>query len=177
MAKRDPLSDPEPLIRRVYSYVAYRVGAGADAEDVTSTVIERALRYRASYDPRKGDPRSWLIGIARTCVDDHLRARTHLPLQAADISDGHSDDETIDRMSVSAAIAGLDGRDRELIALRYGADLSSREIGRILEMTPGAVDVALHRSRERLRHELAAAGLEPGRRRRSEPKPAAEPFS
>lgn len=176
MSKRDPLSDPEPLIRRVYSYVAYRIGPGADADDVTSTVIERALRYRASYDPRKGDPRSWLIGIARTCVDDHLRSRSHLPLEAADVPDGHSDDEMIDRISVAAAVSGLDERDRELIALRYGADLSSRKIGGILGMTPGAVDVALHRSRERLRHELEAAGIEPGGRRRIAPKPAAERF-
>jgi len=177
MPKRDPLSDPEPLIRRVYSYVAYRIGPGADADDVTSTVIERALRYRASYDPRKGDPRSWLIGIARTCVDDHVRSRSHLPLEAADLPDGHSDDETIDRISVAAAVAGLDERDRELIALRYGADLGSREIGGILGLEPGAVDVALHRSRERLRHRLRAAGLEPGEPRRIDVSPATEPSS
>ena len=39
---RDPLADPEPLIRRVYAYVAYRIGDGPDAEDVTSEVFERA---------------------------------------------------------------------------------------------------------------------------------------
>ena len=33
--RRDPLADPEPLIRRVYAYVAYRLGEGAEAEDVT----------------------------------------------------------------------------------------------------------------------------------------------
>ena len=62
---RDPLADPEPLIRRVYAYVAYRIGGGPDAEDVTSEVFERALRYRDGYDPSKGDPAAWLIGIAR----------------------------------------------------------------------------------------------------------------
>src|SRR5918999_4894134 len=51
---RDPLANPEPLIRRVYSYVAYRLGDGPDAEDVTSDVFERALRYRESYDRQKG---------------------------------------------------------------------------------------------------------------------------
>ncbi len=33
MFKRDPLANPEPLIRRVYAYVAYFVGDGPDAED------------------------------------------------------------------------------------------------------------------------------------------------
>ena len=43
---RDPLADPEPLIRRVYAYVAYRIGAGPDAEDVTSDVFELGTRSR-----------------------------------------------------------------------------------------------------------------------------------
>jgi DNA-directed RNA polymerase specialized sigma24 family protein len=54
--KVDPLADVERLIRRVYGYVAYRIGDGPDAEDVTSETFERALRYRSSYDPRRGDP-------------------------------------------------------------------------------------------------------------------------
>ena len=56
MFRRDPLANPEPLIRRVYSYVAYRVGDGPDAEDLTSETFERALRYRKSYDPGKASP-------------------------------------------------------------------------------------------------------------------------
>ena len=65
MLRRDPLANPEPLIRRVYAYVAYRVGDGPDAEDLTSETFERALRYRKSYDPRKGEPVAWLLGIAK----------------------------------------------------------------------------------------------------------------
>src|SRR5256885_13180960 len=44
MFSRDPLANPEPLIRRVYSYAAYRLGDGPDAEDATSDAFERALR-------------------------------------------------------------------------------------------------------------------------------------
>ena len=62
---RDPLANPEALIRRVYAYVAYRLGDGPDAEDVTSEVFERALRYRESYDRSKGEPIAWLLGIAQ----------------------------------------------------------------------------------------------------------------
>ena len=52
--RRDPLAHPEELIKRVYAYVAYAIGDGPDAEDVTSETFERALRYRKSYDPAKG---------------------------------------------------------------------------------------------------------------------------
>src|SRR3954466_8429555 len=71
----DPLANPAPLIKRVYAYVAYRVGDGDDAEDVTSETFERALRYRDSFDPKRGDAAAWLIGIARRVIADRaLRA-------------------------------------------------------------------------------------------------------
>src|SRR5207302_4342886 len=55
----DPLARPEPLIRRVYAYAAYRLGDGPDAEDATSDTFERALRYRHRYDRSKGEPIAW----------------------------------------------------------------------------------------------------------------------
>jgi len=69
MFRADPLANPEPLIKRVYAYVAYRVGDGPDAEDLTSETFERALRYKKSYDSTKGEPIAWLIGIARRCIE------------------------------------------------------------------------------------------------------------
>ena len=69
MFRSDPLANPEQLIRRVYAYVAYRIGDGPDAEDVTSETVERALRYRRSYDSSKGKPIAWVLGIARRCID------------------------------------------------------------------------------------------------------------
>lgn len=162
--KRDPLTDATELIRRVYSYAAYRIGAGADAEDVTSEVMLRAVRYRASYDASKGTPLTWLLGIARTCVNDHLASR---PLVLDDrpesAAPGQFETETIDRMAVGEAVARLDERDRDLIALRYGADLSTRQIAEILGLSRNAIDVALHRTRGRLSVELHREGYDRGR--------------
>jgi RNA polymerase sigma-70 factor (ECF subfamily) len=45
----------------------------------------------------------------------------------------------------------LDERERELIGLRYGADLTSKQIAEVLELSPEAVRVALHRALVRLR--------------------------
>jgi RNA polymerase sigma factor (sigma-70 family) len=167
----DPFADPKPLIRRVYSYVAYRIGDGPDAEDVTSEAVERALRYRASFDPRKGKPQSWLVGIARSCVDDFLRGRS---VPSGELGEMAGPDElergALLRISVDAAVAALGDVDRELIALRYGADLSTRQIAELLEMKAGAVDVALHRARERLRGLLEEHDVEG-------PRPARTPLS
>lgn len=152
---RDPLANPEPLIRRVYAYVAYRLGDGPEAEDVTSDTFERALRYRKSFDPRKGEPAAWLIGIARRCVEDALAGRTVAFAQPPDTAaPGDLEEDTLRRAELARAAALLEPRDRELVALRYGADLSARQIAGLLEMNTNAVEVALHRALTRLRAHL-----------------------
>lgn len=158
MLRLDPLANPEPLIRRVYSYVAYRIGDGPDAEDLTSETFERALRYRRSYDPRKGEPLAWLIGIARRCIEGRppaLELAVELPEQA----DPHGlEDEALRRLVLSSAVRRLDERDRELIALRYGADLTARQIAELLGLKTNAVEVALHRALARLRTSFEDSG-------------------
>jgi RNA polymerase sigma-70 factor, ECF subfamily len=152
----DPLRNPEPLIRRVYSYVAYRLGDGPDAEDLTSEVFERALRYRKSYDPRKGAPITWLLGIARRCVDGNvprLERSLTAEMDSAERGDG-LEVSTIRRLELADALATLDDHGRELVALRYGAGLTAREIGELLDTRTNAVEVALHRVLKHLRTQL-----------------------
>jgi RNA polymerase sigma-70 factor (ECF subfamily) len=156
MARRDPLTDPGGLIRRVYSYVAYRIGDGPDAEDITGDVFERAVRYRSSYDPRRGEPLSWLVGIARRCIDGRrpIPMGRHSPDELEQEAPGDLADSAVERLAIAAAMSTLDERSRDLLALRYGADLSARQIGAILGLKPNAVDVALHRALGRLRSAL-----------------------
>lgn len=149
---RDPLSHPETQIRRVYAYVAYRLGDGPDAEDVTSEVFERAIRYRESYDRSKGEPTAWLLGIARRCLSETLAARAEVrPELVEQADDSNVEEESIRRLTLSAAVAQLGERDQELIALRYGADLTAAQIARVLDLQTNAVEVALHRALGRLR--------------------------
>jgi RNA polymerase sigma factor (sigma-70 family) len=154
VARRDPLADTPELIRRIYSYVAYRVGDGPDAEDITSEVFERALRYRKSYDPSRGEPLAWLIGIARRCIEDALKPSVE-PARPPDVTSPEDlEADALQRLTVAAAVDGLDERSRDLVALRYGADLSARQIGEILGLKTNAVEVALHRTLARLRPQL-----------------------
>ena len=155
MSVRDPLADPRPLIRAVYAFVAYRLGPGPEAEDVTSDVFERALRYRDAYDPRRGQPLSWLLGIARRCLADRAaQQRAELDSTVVEIAGGEVEADAVRRVTVAAAVNRLDERERELLALRFGADLTARQIGEVVGMKTNAVEVALHRTLGRLRATL-----------------------
>lgn len=159
MFERDPLAHPEPLIRRVYQYVSYRVGDGPEAEDITSEVFERALRYRESFDPSRGDPAAWLIGIAVRCIAGAPRPLVVEPEQAEGQAPGRLDEEVQQRLTLKAALAVLSDRDQELLALRYGADLTAKQIAALLELKVNAVEVSLHRALSRLREILESEGI------------------
>jgi RNA polymerase sigma factor (sigma-70 family) len=148
----DPLAQPEAMIRRVYAYVAYRIGDGPDAEDVTSEVFVRALRYRGSYDPAKGQPITWLTGIARTVLIENGQAPQTLGEDALPaLVEPSQEERTDERLALTDALAHLSERDRELLALRYGADLKAKQIAALADMDTHAVEVALSRALARLR--------------------------
>ena len=65
------------------------------------------------------------------------------------------------RLDLRRAVSLLAERDAELIALRYGADLTAKQIAEVPGMRTNAVEVALHRALQTLREVL-----ETGERRR-----------
>ena len=148
------MANPEPLIRRVYAYVAYRIGDGPDAEDVTSETFERALRYRDSFDSGKGEPAAWLIGIARRRIGEAFATQPSFAADELDCAAEDFSETSLKRLELRDALRVLTESDRELLALRYGADLTARQIADLLELRTNAVEVALHRALERLRGEF-----------------------
>jgi RNA polymerase sigma-70 factor (ECF subfamily) len=97
-----------------------------------------------------------MIGIARRCVRDAIAARPEPSTETGD-PPARRDvvADTIQRLELTDAIARLPPRDRELVALRYGADLKARQIAAQLGMSTNAVEVGLHRALGRLREALS----------------------
>jgi RNA polymerase sigma-70 factor (ECF subfamily) len=162
IGQRDPLDHAEELVRRIYAFVAYRLGDGPDAEDVTSETFLRALRYRDSYQLERGEPIAWLIGIARRAIAEHV-GRGVETSESEPVAAKHIEQEEawVRLLDLRRAVGVLEPRDRELIGLRYGADLTARQIGELLDMRTNAVEVALSRALARLRTLLAATPLRP----------------
>jgi RNA polymerase sigma-70 factor (ECF subfamily) len=155
MRSADPFRRAGKLTDSVYAYVAYRIGSGSTAQDVTSEVILRAWRRRSTYDPARGTPESWAIGIARRVLAERSASPETLVDEIPERADPRSElGRTLDRITIGQAMQQLGERDRELLALRYGADLSARQIARLVDSEVNAVEVGLSRARSRLRKVL-----------------------
>jgi RNA polymerase sigma factor (sigma-70 family) len=142
---------------RVYAYVATMLRDRSAAEEVTAQAFERAYRKRSTYKSGRGSPEAWLFGIARHAALDELRRlKRRAPLEAdpEDISALAPEDHAegvVRRETVRAALATLEPRDRDLVALKFQAGLSNAEIGRVLGMSESNVGTKLHRTMEKLR--------------------------
>lgn len=142
---------------RVYAYVAALLRDRGAAEDVTAQAFERAYRKRRSYRARRGSLEAWLFGIARNAALDELRRRKRSAGLEADPEDigAAALDEQAElarrRVIVRAALASLDGHERDLIALKFAGGLSNAEIGRILGMSESNAGKRLHRTMTKLR--------------------------
>ncbi len=142
---------------RIYNYFRFRLGSEADVEELTATTFEKAWRARQRYRSDLAAFSTWLFTIAQNTALDYLRARrTHLPIEAAlDISAADTPEIEAQRASDLTRLAqltkDLPDRERELIALKYGAALNNREISRITGLTESNVGTILHRLVQTLR--------------------------
>jgi RNA polymerase sigma-70 factor, ECF subfamily len=142
----------------LHAYVATLLRDRAAAEDVTALAFERAYRKRQSFREERGSRRAWLFGIARNAALDELRRRARIaPLTAEPVDElvAETPLETVEaalrRAGLRSALASLDRRERELIALKFHAGLSNAEIARVIRTSETNVGTRLHRAITRLR--------------------------
>src|SRR3712207_321971 len=138
----------------LYAYVATMLQDRVAAEDVVAQAFERAYRKRRSFDKQRGSERAWLFGIARNAALDELRRRkrtTSLIAEPGEIAAPDDPEQLARRVTVRAALNGLEARDRELIALKYHGGLSNGEIAKLLGTTESNVGTKLHRAVSKLR--------------------------
>src|SRR3954449_2518345 len=142
---------------RVYAYVASLLRDRSAAEDVTALAFERAYRKRSRFSARRGSPEAWVFGIARNAALDELRKlkrRARLESEPEDVWSPGPDEEAeraLKREEVRAALASLDPRDRDLVALKFAGGLSNGEIARVLGISETNVGSRLYRAVEKLR--------------------------
>jgi len=145
-------------VEKVFKYLYSRIGNVLAAEDATAQTFLEALE---SFDRLRQDERfaSWLFTIARNKAMDHFRQR-----KTAFIDDVNEISLKYDPLSeviqseqvaaLSKLIQALPEKDRELLRLRFLADMSYPEIAHFLHRNKEAVKKSIYRLLARLHTQL-----------------------
>jgi RNA polymerase sigma-70 factor (ECF subfamily) len=157
-AKGDPREFDQLYLRYarpVFRYLYARIGSVQEAEDVTAQTFLAAFEAFGKYR-HEGCFAAWLFSIARNKATDHFRCRQiDLAVDDAEqIPDEVDPLQKVIQTERAAALIGLINalpeEERELLRLRYVAELSFPEMGRLLERSEEAVKKAVYRLLARL---------------------------
>jgi RNA polymerase sigma-70 factor (ECF subfamily) len=154
----------EEHVWRVYGFLAYRLRDPATAEDLTQVTFERAIRAFSRFDPRRASERTWLLAIARNALIDYQRRGSKITCEPLDervlpLTAG-PEEALLAGADLHDALATLSERDREVLALRYGGDMTGPEIAELLDLGAANVHQILSRSLRKLREVLDPAAGE-----------------
>lgn len=147
----------ERLAGPIYAFASTRCGPDA-AEDVTAATFLNAWRAAPRYRSGSRSYEPWLYAIARNEANQHWRKHRHgsVPLPEG-VLDEQGERPLRDRelqASVATALAGLTAVQRDVLILRYYADKSHAEIGKVLGKREGAVRALHLRALRQLRKEF-----------------------
>lgn len=159
-ARSDPAAFGELYERyyaRVFRYVYHRVGSVTEAEDLTAVVFMKALEALPGFRPRHNGFAPWLFRITRNSVVDHYRRRrsqTALDVIEHEAADHDPVGEVLGlerRDELRALVEQLSSDQRDVVLLRYAADLSFSEIAATLNKNEPAIRMLLHRGLRKLK--------------------------
>ena len=142
----------------VYTYLYRRVQDAQTAEDLTGDVFLSVLESIHSDKFWRTSFRAWLYRIAGNKVADYYRQINKLktyPENIAPISEADSPDavfmEKQSRTALHYAISTLAPSQQEVLTLRFGQRLKTREVAEILGKSVGAVEALQNRALKALR--------------------------
>lgn len=156
----------ERHLRRLYSYIYYRTGNVADAEELTARTFHRALANIHRYEPKGVPFTAWLYRVAHNLVANwHRDSKRHRALPIDDAMEIPNPVMTRtarrspaeERRELRAAIATLPADRQQLLILKYVENMPNAEIGAIMGRSEGAVKALLHRTVVTLKTQLSPA--------------------
>jgi RNA polymerase sigma-70 factor (ECF subfamily) len=110
------------------------------------------VAWRHRTDCQSPDaPWPWIAVIARREALRQRAGAVPVELDEDAFAAPPEEHQTLLRLDVRRAIAGLSDHDRALVLARYWNDLTQEQVAAALQIPAGTVKVRLHRLRERLR--------------------------
>ena len=155
----------ERQIPRLYGLFMRRWPNRSLAEELLQKTVFDAVRGHGSYDPSKGCPEDWIVGIARNNIRLEIRRRASRPsingdigryLEVMDVKP--LPDEVLERQEmaevVHSALDRLESKEKAVLEAKYVEELSANDIAQQMNMTEKAVYNLLYRAKISLRREL-----------------------
>lgn len=138
------------------------------AEELVQRSIFDAVRGLNTYEPSKGSPEEWIIGIARNNIRLEVRKRGARPSTNGDINyylqtidTEPLPDEVLEREEtaemVRSALGKLKSKEQTVLRARYSEGLKTDEIASRMHTTEKAIHSLLYRAKVSLRKELKKA--------------------
>lgn len=148
----------ETHVKQVYRYVAYRVTAAADAEDITQEVFLRAWRKIKAYKVSEKPFLAWLYTIAHNLVVDWYRSKgrtNEVSVEEAPQAQSlHTDPDTdyiLDQQVVRGVLKALPSEQQQVLMLRFVEGFDYPQVAATLGKSQGAIRVIQLRALRRLR--------------------------
>lgn len=150
---------------RVYNFIFARLKDAASADEAAADVFWNVYRRLPMFDKNRASFSTWIFSIASNVATDYARRRGRLqetaweeffdPAAPEELSpEAKILTEEGNRECLEAVGALLSENERNIIALRYWADLSNKEIAEVMGLTANHVGVVLHRALATLRKKM-----------------------
>jgi RNA polymerase sigma-70 factor (ECF subfamily) len=149
------------------SYAREITGEMESAKDaVQDTFIRLSRQNLSDLQPRL---RPWLFIVCRNCALDHIRKVVKFSADSVEEHDRVSEDPSPDERAMATEegrqiwdmVAGLPLQQREIVKLKFEADLSYKEMAEILKTSVSTIGVQLHEAMETLRNRWNRETTEP----------------
>ncbi len=140
------------------------------AEDAVQETFLKMIRYFDRYTHR-GRFKAFLYRIAaNTCIDMQRKSRSaDVSLEESGIEPACAEPafETVHSdMTLKQLVACLPKESREIVLLRYGQELTIREIAEILKLPLGTVQSRLRAALKKLKAEIAPSEMKSARKKK-----------
>lgn len=146
----------DSITPKLFGYLLNTVRHKALAEDLLSSTWLKAIAALPKFERRGVRFSAWVFAIARNECRQHWRQSKHQASDATEFEIPYTDQSHVDnKILVEQILALLSEDDRELIRLRFIADLSIKDTAQVLNLNLITVRVRLHRALARARSLLA----------------------
>jgi RNA polymerase sigma-70 factor (ECF subfamily) len=149
---------------RIFAYALYRLRDPDKADEVTAQTFTAAIASIQRFDPSRGSFDAWLFGIARNVIRKHLRSeriRRWITFDAL-FSEPATPMRWVEEIAANnemlakllPLLSNLSERERDILSLKFGAQMTNRDIAETTGLSPSHVGVILYRTLHDLRDRL-----------------------